>query len=88
MQNNLVGFLRIFEGCRNFDVKYLVDAFSSTVYGNNEEQPLSLRDNVDYPISLYAGSKRSNGPKAFSYSHLLEPSITGRRYFTVYGPLG
>ena len=88
VQSNLVGFLNILEGCRNFDVKHLVYASSSSVYGNNKKQPFSSRDSVDHPISLYAASKRSNELMAHSYSHLFQLPCTGLRYFTVYGPWG
>jgi len=88
VKSNLVGFLHILEGCRNFGVKHLVYASSSSVYGNNTKQPFSPRDSVDHPISLYAASKRSNELMAHSYSHLFELPCTGLRYFTVYGPWG
>lgn len=88
VRSNLVGFLHILEGCRNFDVKHLVYASSSSVYGNNAKQPSSPRDSVDHPLSLYAASKRSNELMAHSYSHLFGLPCTGLRYFTVYGPWG
>ena len=88
VQSNLVGFLHITEGCRNSYVKHLVDASSSSVYGNNAKQPLSSRYRADPPISLHAAFKRSNELMAHSHSHLFELACTGLRYFTVYGPWG
>ena len=45
-------------------------------------------DNVDYPISLYAATKKSNEMMAHTYSHLFGLKTTGLRFFTVYGPWG
>ena len=85
---NLVGFANILEGCRQTQVKHLVYASSSSVYGMNVKQPFSIEDRVDYPISLYAASKKSNELMAHTYSHLFNIPTTGLRFFTVYGPFG
>ncbi len=85
---NLVGFMNILEGCRHNDVKHLVFASSSSVYGANESMPFSVNDNVDHPLSLYAASKKANELMAHSYSHLYGLPTTGLRFFTVYGPWG
>ena len=87
-QSNLVGFLNILEGCRHAKVKHLVYASSSSVYGMNTKQPFSTHDRADYPISLYAATKRSNELMAHTYSHLYNIPTTGLRFFTVYGPFG
>jgi UDP-glucuronate 4-epimerase len=86
--SNLVGFINILEGCRASKVKHLVFASSSSVYGMNVKQPFSIQDNVDYPISLYAATKKSNELMAHAYSHLYSIPTTGLRFFTVYGPYG
>ena len=85
---NLVGFANILEGCRNSKIKHLVYASSSSVYGMNAKQPFSTDDPVDYPISLYAATKKANELMAHSYSHLFDIPMTGLRFFTVYGPWG
>ncbi|MGP4843362.1 NAD-dependent epimerase [Marinobacter sp. 1Y8] len=85
---NLVGFMNILEGCRHNDVKHLVYASSSSVYGANEAMPFSVHDNVDHPLSLYAASKKANELMAHTYSHLYNMPTTGLRFFTVYGPWG
>lgn len=85
---NLVGFTNILEGCRQQSVKHLVYASSSSVYGMNTKQPFSTDDRVDYPISLYAATKKSNELMAHTYSHLFNIPTTGLRFFTVYGPWG
>ena len=85
---NLLGFLNILEGCRHNDVKHLVYASSSSVYGANTELPFATSDNVDHPISLYAATKKANELMAHTYSHLFAMPTTGLRFFTVYGPWG
>lgn len=88
VDSNLVGFVNILEGCRHNKVKHLVYASSSSVYGMNIKQPFSTDDRVDYPISLYAATKKSNELMAHTYSHLYNIPTTGLRFFTVYGPMG
>nr|WP_317198891.1 NAD-dependent epimerase [uncultured Psychrobacter sp.] len=88
MDSNLVGFLNVLEGCRQTQVKHLLYASSSSVYGMNVKQPFSTKDRVDYPVSLYAATKKSNELMAHSYSHLYNIPTTGLRFFTVYGPYG
>jgi len=88
VDSNLVGFLNILECCRNFSIKHLVYASSSSVYGLNKKVPFSTDDNVDHPISLYAATKKSNELMAHTYSHLFNIPTTGLRFFTVYGPWG
>ena len=88
VDSNVVGFINILEGCRHQDVKHLVYASSSSVYGNNTKMPLSTSDSVDHPISLYAATKKANELMAHTYSHLYGIPTTGLRFFTVYGPWG
>jgi len=88
MDANLVGFLNIIELCRHNDVKGLIYASSSSVYGRNTKIPFSVEDRVDFPISLYGASKKANELIAHAYSHLYGLNTTGLRYFTVYGPWG
>jgi len=88
VDSNLVGFVNILEGCRHGKVKHLIYASSSSVYGMNKKQPFSTDDCVDYPISLYAATKKSNELMAHTYSHLYNIPTTGLRFFTVYGPMG
>ncbi|MFA6591862.1 MAG: NAD-dependent epimerase [Bacteroidales bacterium] len=88
IQSNIIGFVNVLEGCRNFNVKHLVFASSSSVYGLNSKVPFNETDNVDKPVSLYAASKKSDELMAFAYSKLYGFASTGLRYFTVYGPWG
>ncbi len=88
IDSNIQGFINILEGCRHNEVKHLVYASSSSVYGANTAMPFSVHDNVDHPLSLYAASKKSNELMAHTYSHLYGLPTTGLRFFTVYGPWG
>lgn len=88
IQSNVNGFMSILEACRHNDVKNLIYASSSSVYGANTSLPFSTSDNIDHPISLYAATKKSNELMAHTYSHLFNLPTTGLRFFTVYGPWG
>ena len=85
---NLTGFLNVLEKCRLAEVKHLVYASSSSVYGGNTKLPFSVHDSVDHPVSFYAATKKANELMAHSYSHLYGIPATGLRFFTVYGPWG
>ena len=86
--SNLVGYANILECCRHANIEHFIFASSSSVYGMNTKQPFSTSDNTDFPISLYAATKKSNELLAHSYSHLFRLPCTGLRFFTVYGPYG
>ena len=88
IQSNLVGFGNILEACRRTEVKHLVYASSSSVYGANKSIPFKESDSVDHPVSLYAATKKANELMAHTYSHLFNLPTTGLRFFTVYGPWG
>ena len=88
IKSNLIGFYNILEGCRHNEVKHLVYASSSSVYGSNKKVPYSTDDKVDNPVSLYAATKKSNELMAHAYSKLYNIPSTGLRFFTVYGPAG
>ncbi len=88
IRSNISGFLNILECSRRFNIKHLVYASSSSVYGLNNDSLFSTSQNVDHPVSLYAASKRSNELMAHVYSHLYQLPVTGLRFFTVYGPWG
>ena len=88
IRSNINGFANILECCRHYNIKHLVYASSSSVYGLNDSNPFSTGQNVDHPISLYAASKKSNELMAHTYSYLFGLPTTGLRFFTVYGPWG
>jgi UDP-glucuronate 4-epimerase len=88
IHSNVTGFLNILEGCKSSGVKKIVYASSSSVYGLSENFLLSETDNTDFPVSIYAASKKSNELMAYCYSHLYNIQTIGLRFFTVYGPWG
>ena len=88
VESNIDGFLNVLEGCRHYQVKHLVYASSSSVYGLNGKVPFSEKDSIAHPVSLYAATKKSNELMAHTYSHLYSIPSTGLRFFTVYGPWG
>lgn len=94
IESNLVGFYNIVEACRHsYDdgtggVDHMVYASSSSIYGANQKIPYSTEDKVDYPVSLYAATKKSNELIAHAYAKLYNIPMTGLRFFTVYGPAG
>ena len=88
INSNISGFLNILEACKNNNIKHLVFASSSSVYGINEKIPFSINDKINKPASLYAATKASNELMAHVYSHLYNIPATSLRYFTVYGPWG
>lgn len=88
INSNIVGFTNVLECCRHNNVKHLVFASSSSIYGMNDKIPFSVSDNVDHPVSLYAASKKANELMAHTYAHLYGLPCTGLRFFTAYGPWG
>ena len=77
IQANLVGFMNILECCRHQEVKGLIYASSSSVYGGNTKYPFSEKDLVDQPISIYAATKKANELMAYTYNHLYGLNTTG-----------
>lgn len=88
IDSNLVGFANILECCRHQQVKHLLYASSSSVYGANTHVPFSTHDHADHPLSLYAATKKANELMAHTYAHLYRLPCTGLRFFTVYGEWG
>ena len=87
--SNIEGQLNILElACSMPQLKHLVYASSSSVYGTNDAIPFSVDHRVDHPASLYAATKRAGELMAHSYCHLHGIPATGLRFFTVYGPWG
>ena len=86
LDSNLSGFINIVESCRNNNVKSLIYASSSSIYGSNSKIPFAESDRSNKPIALYGATKRANELIAYAYSHLYGIKTTGLRFFTVYGP--
>lgn len=86
--SNLAGHVNMLELARERRVAHLVYASSSSVYGTNKSLPFRVEDRTDWPISLYAATKRADELMSETYSHLFRIPQTGLRFFTVYGPWG
>lgn len=83
---NVMGTLNILEMMKKNSIKKMIFASSSSVYGNNRKVPFSENDNVDYPVSPYAASKKAGELLCHTYHHLYDLDIFCLRFFTVYGP--
>lgn len=89
VEANVTGHLTILEEARKCaDLRHLVYASSSSVYGDGAALPFSTEDRADRPVSLYAASKRMDELMSHAYAHLYGLPSTGLRFFTVYGPWG
>ena len=88
IEDNISSFINVVEGCRENHTGHFIFASSSSVYGLNKEIPFSEDQRVDYPISLYAATKRSNELIAHAYAYNFHIPTTGLRFFSVYGPWG
>ena len=83
---NINGTMVLLELAKKHKIDKFIFASSSSVYGNNEKVPFSEDDNVDFPISPYAATKKACELICHTYHHLYAMSITCLRFFTVYGP--
>lgn len=88
IDSNVKGFLHILESCRKHGIQHLVFASSSSVYGNSSQVPFTESQPTDAPVSLYAATKKANEAMAHSYASVYGLTVTGLRFFTVYGPWG
>lgn len=89
VHSNIAGFVNLFEVCKSANPQpAVVWASSSSVYGLNSKVPFSEKDRTDQPASLYAATKKAGEEIAHTYNHIYGLSITGLRFFTVYGPWG
>lgn len=88
LRNNIGGFFNILVASRKFNIKHLIFASTSSVYGPANNFPLKENDNTDQPLSFYAATKKSNEVMAHSFSNVYKLPCTGLRFFTVYGPMG
>jgi UDP-glucuronate 4-epimerase len=84
--DNVIGTQNILDYAKDHNIKNVVMASSSSVYGNNKKTPFSETDSVDNPISPYATTKKTNELQAYTYHHLFGLKFIILRFFTVYGP--
>jgi len=88
VEANIMGFMNILEISKEINIKHLVYASSSSVYGANTSMPFSEDIAACHPLSIYASSKRANELMAHTFSYIHRLPSTGLRFFTVYGPWG
>ena len=88
VQSNVVGFGHLLEACRKAEIKHLIYASSSSVYGASAAQAFVETQDTSTPQSLYAATKKSNELMAHSYAYIYGLPCTGLRFFSVYGPWG
>lgn len=89
VHSNIAGLVNLFEVCKSANPQpAIVWASSSSVYGLNTKVPFSEMDRTDQPASLYAATKKAGEEIAHTYNHIHGLSLTGLRFFTVYGPWG
>ncbi len=88
VETNFVGTFNLLEACRGQDVRHLLMASTSSVYGANAKLPFVETDAAETPLNIYAATKRGTEMIAHSTAHLRGLPITAFRFFTVYGPWG
>jgi UDP-glucuronate 4-epimerase len=88
VSSNLAGSFHVLEAARKAKPRHLVFASTSSVYGGNQRMPFAEIDRTDFPLSLYAATKKACEAMSHSYAHLHGVPTTCVRFFTVYGPWG
>lgn len=88
VSSNLIGTYNVIEAVKAVAPRHFLFASTSSVYGGNQKMPFGEIDRTDYPVSLYAATKKAGEALTHSYSHLFKVPTTCFRFFTVYGPWG
>ena len=88
VSSNLVGTFNVLQAARLHPPAHLMIASTSSIYGGNEKVPFEESDRADFPVSLYAATKKAAEAMSHSYAHLFKIPTTCFRFFTVYGPWG
>lgn len=88
IEANIVGTFNVMEAARRHEVKHLLMASTSSVYGANEDMPYAETDKADTQLTIYAATKKATESMGHSYAHLWNLPTTMFRFFTVYGPWG
>lgn len=86
VKSNILGTVNVLEAMRQFGVKKLVIASSSSVYGNCAAESFSEDLKVTEPISPYAATKSACEQLCYTWHHLYGINVVALRFFTVYGP--
>lgn len=88
IENNIIAYLNILELSKKHEVKNLIYASSSSVYGKGNKVPFSESAKTDMPLTVYAATKITDEYISYVYSNLYSMNFVGLRFFTVYGPWG
>ena len=88
IDSNIIGTFNVMEMSKKFEVKHLLIASTSSVYGANIDMPFKEISKADTQLTIYAATKKANESMAHSYAHLWKLPTTIFRFFTVYGPWG
>ncbi|WP_299878970.1 NAD-dependent epimerase/dehydratase family protein [uncultured Sulfitobacter sp.] len=88
LDSNVIGTFNVMEAARRLEVKHLLMASTSSVYGANTDMPFSEQDKADTQLTIYAATKKANESMAHAYAHLWHLPTTMFRFFTVYGTWG
>ena len=88
VSSNLIGTFNLLEALRATPVQHAILASTSSIYGANEGPAFAETERTDFPLSIYAATKRGTEALAHSYAHLFGIPTTLTRFFTVYGPWG
>ena len=88
LNSNVIGTLNVMDAARRHEVKHLLMASTSSVYGANTEMPFTEIEKADTQLTIYAATKKANESMAHSYAHLYNLPTTMFRFFTVYGTWG
>lgn len=88
LDSNVIGTFNVMEAARKLEVKHLLMASTSSVYGANEEMPFVETEKADTQLTIYAATKKATESMGHSYAHLWDLPVTMFRFFTVYGTWG
>ncbi len=88
VDTNIRGTLNVFEVAKEYKIKRVLYASSSSVYGKTNKKKFKETDRTDTPLSVYAATKKATEMLAHSYAELWDMETVGLRFFTVYGPWG
>jgi UDP-glucuronate 4-epimerase len=88
IDSNVTGTFNLIEILRQRGIGHLLFASTSSIYGGNPSMPFAEADRTDFPVSLYAATKKAGEAMSHAYAHLFNLPTTCFRFFTVYGPWG
>lgn len=86
IKTNIVGTINLLNAIKKNNVKKIIFASSSSVYGNLQEEKFSEDSEILEPISPYAYTKLACEKILYKYSHTYNFQVICLRFFTVFGP--